>query len=101
MGGKVQRHAGRGKAGSVSFISIIFLPIFLPYFPHTPPRHPQSLFTNREPHILIPTSRYVNFAAGDEKPEAVYGSKERLDRLKALKAKWDPEGVFSNFQPIR
>jgi len=50
--------------------------------------------------------RYVNFAIGDEKVEEIYGDKKRLARLRALKAKWDPEGIsiviirsFKEFAP--
>jgi hypothetical protein len=35
----------------------------------------------------------VSFAGGDETPEEIYGDEERLVRLRALKAKWDPEGI--------
>ncbi|PVH69254.1 FAD-binding domain-containing protein [Cadophora sp. DSE1049] len=44
---------------------------------------------------------YVNFATGDEDLEMVYGGKERLDRLRALKAKWDPNGAFSYYNAIK
>ncbi|PYH85967.1 FAD-binding domain-containing protein [Aspergillus uvarum CBS 121591] len=44
---------------------------------------------------------YVNFAAGDEAPEQIYGYEEwRLDKLKELKKKYDPERRFSYFAPI-
>lgn len=41
---------------------------------------------------------YVNFAHGDESLEAIYGSS--LPRLRALKMKWDPEGVFGQWFPV-
>jgi Berberine and berberine like len=45
--------------------------------------------------------RYTNFATGDEDPKTLYGSEERLGRLRALKKKWDPEGAFGWYNPIR
>lgn len=42
---------------------------------------------------------YTNFAQGDEGPGAWYGS-VNLNRLRALKSKWDPDGVFNNFNPV-
>ena len=42
---------------------------------------------------------YVNYAHGDEGPEAWYG-KRKLPKLRKLKAKWDPEGLFSWFNPV-
>ncbi|KAL4768986.1 hypothetical protein BDW60DRAFT_195843 [Aspergillus nidulans var. acristatus] len=42
---------------------------------------------------------YTNFAQGDEGPGAWYGS-ANLKRLRALKCKWDPDGVFNNFNPV-
>lgn len=41
---------------------------------------------------------YVNYAHGDESPEAWYG--DHLPRLSALKAEWDPEDVFSYYNAI-
>lgn len=35
---------------------------------------------------------YINFAHGDETPEEIYG--ENVDRLRSLKAEFDPENVF-------
>jgi len=43
---------------------------------------------------------YTNFANGDEEPGALYGGKERIERLRALKGKWDREGVFGWYNPI-
>lgn len=44
---------------------------------------------------------YVNYAYGDETPAIWYGSETwRQDRLKALKAKYDPNGKFSFYAPI-
>lgn len=42
----------------------------------------------------------MNFASGDEELEDMYGNKERVERLKALKKKWDPTGVFNGYNPI-
>ncbi|KAF3766676.1 FAD-binding domain-containing protein [Cryphonectria parasitica EP155] len=55
--------------------------------------------------ILVATSGYdslacyVNYANGDESPEAWY-SQEKLPQLVALKAEWDPDHVFSYYNPI-
>lgn len=46
------------------------------------------------------SQRYMNFAIGDEKPEEIYGDEKRLARLRALKAKWDPEGYFNCYNPF-
>lgn len=42
---------------------------------------------------------YVSYAHGDESQDVVYG-KRKLDRLRALKKKWDPKGAFSFNVPI-
>ncbi|KAF6811168.1 FAD binding domain-containing protein [Colletotrichum musicola] len=42
---------------------------------------------------------YANFARGDEELVAIYGSS--LDRLKALKQKYDPKGVFGQWFKIQ
>ncbi|KAF3048401.1 hypothetical protein E8E12_011767 [Didymella heteroderae] len=41
---------------------------------------------------------YANFAHGDESLEAIYG--ESLPRLRELKRKWDPEGIFGQWFAI-
>lgn len=44
---------------------------------------------------------YVNYAHGDEDPRAVYGwDAWRLERLRALKAQWDPENKMKHYVPI-
>jgi hypothetical protein len=44
---------------------------------------------------------YVNYAHGDESLEEVYGhQKWRLERLKQLKKKYDPENRFGFYSPI-
>jgi FAD/FMN-containing dehydrogenase len=43
---------------------------------------------------------YANFSVGDETAEQLYGDGERLERLKELKAQYDPKGLFSQFVPI-
>lgn len=44
---------------------------------------------------------YVNYAYGDETPQQWYGSaKWRQDKLRGLKAKYDPEGRFSFYAPL-
>lgn len=42
---------------------------------------------------------YINFAHGDEELQAIYGS--ALDRLRTLKQKFDPTGVFNQWFPIK
>ncbi|KAH7123628.1 FAD binding domain-containing protein [Dendryphion nanum] len=42
---------------------------------------------------------YINFAHGDEELEAIYG--EHLPRLRKLKSKWDPKGVFDQWFEIK
>lgn len=45
---------------------------------------------------------YVNYAIGDESNEAVYGyEKWRLERLRGLKKKYDPQGRFAYFEKIQ
>ncbi|KAK1994329.1 FAD-binding domain-containing protein [Colletotrichum falcatum] len=44
---------------------------------------------------------YLNYAFGNESPKEWYGSEQwRQDRLKSLKAKYDPDGRFSFYGPI-
>ncbi|KAI2618206.1 hypothetical protein GGR54DRAFT_606504 [Hypoxylon sp. NC1633] len=43
---------------------------------------------------------YVNYATGDETLESVYGEKWRLDKLRGLKTKYDPNNRFRYFVPI-
>lgn len=44
---------------------------------------------------------YMNHAQGTEGFGAMYGSEEwRQERLKDLKRKWDPECMFSGYNPI-
>ena len=44
---------------------------------------------------------YVNYAAGDESLEARYGYEPwRLEKLRGLKAKYDPESKFMFYNPI-
>jgi fumiquinazoline A oxidase len=44
-------------------------------------------------------STYVNFAHGDEGPEAWFTA-DKLPRLRALKATYDPHNLFSYFNPL-
>jgi hypothetical protein len=39
---------------------------------------------------------YINYARGDEKPEQIY-RKSKLPRLRLLKAKYDPKGLFNHY----
>lgn len=45
------------------------------------------------------SSRYINFAHGDEELSAIYGS--ALDRLRTLKQQFDPSGVFNQWFEIK
>lgn len=45
---------------------------------------------------------YVNYAHGDESLQEMYGFESwRLEKLRALKTLWDPEGKFGFYAPIR
>lgn len=57
-------------------------------------------FWNEGQPTRKPTA-YVNYASGRESLEAMYGYEPwRLERLRKLKAKYDPEGRFSYYNPI-
>ncbi|KAI4264405.1 MAG: hypothetical protein L6R42_000485 [Xanthoria sp. 1 TBL-2021] len=44
---------------------------------------------------------YSNYANGDETLEQLYGYESwRLEKLRRLKSKWDPNGSFRFFNPI-
>jgi hypothetical protein len=44
---------------------------------------------------------YVNYVVGDESLEDWYGHEEwRIEKLRALKAKYDPDHKFSFYAPI-
>jgi hypothetical protein len=48
-----------------------------------------------------PFNAYVNYAFGDETVEQLYGhEKWRIDKLRALKAKYDPLNRFNYYAPI-
>lgn len=59
-------------------------------------------------HAFIKTSgygrlqQYVNYGHGSKDPvEALYGYEPwRLEKLRKLKAEFDPEGHFSGYQPF-
>ncbi|PSN68088.1 FAD binding domain-containing protein [Corynespora cassiicola Philippines] len=57
----------------------------------------RDIWSYSKPATINPT--YINFAHGDEEPEAIYGS--NLERLRKLKAKWDPAGVFNQWFKIQ
>jgi hypothetical protein len=43
----------------------------------------------------------VNYATGDETLKEIYSYDEwRLEKLRALKTKWDPEGRLNHYHPI-
>lgn len=59
----------------------------------------RGLWNAGQPHRL--PSTYVNYAAGDESIESMYGYEPwRLDRLNKLKAKYDPQNKFRYYNPI-
>jgi len=43
---------------------------------------------------------YANFAVGNETVETLYGNGARLEKLRALKKQYDPQGVFNHYIPI-
>jgi FAD/FMN-containing dehydrogenase len=43
---------------------------------------------------------YVNYAYGDETMEQMYGEAWRVEKLRALKKKYDPHGRFNFYNPI-
>ncbi|ESZ94484.1 hypothetical protein SBOR_5132 [Sclerotinia borealis F-4128] len=44
---------------------------------------------------------YVNYADGEESLQAVYGwDKWRLEKLRKLKAQWDPKNIMRYYVPI-
>lgn len=47
-----------------------------------------------------PVIAYVNYAKGFEPLEQIYGDEWRLERLRALKAKYDPSNRFRYYNPI-
>lgn len=49
----------------------------------------------------LPPLNYVNYAFGDESLESIYGYEPwRLDKLRALKRKYDPKNQFRYYNPI-
>ncbi|KAI1125559.1 hypothetical protein F5Y10DRAFT_227607 [Nemania abortiva] len=59
----------------------------------------RDLWNQGQPHRR-PTT-YVNFAAGDESVESIYGYEPwRLQKLRGLKAKYDPNNRFRWYNPI-
>jgi hypothetical protein len=65
-------------------------------------RETRDLWNKGQPEWRRSTpSTYLNYAFGDEPLEAMYGWEPwRLQRLKALKAKYDPDQKFSYYNPI-
>lgn len=59
-------------------------------------RSVRDIWSDDEDATKNPT--YSNFAHGDESLEAIYG--DSLPRLRELKRKWDPEGVFGQWFAI-
>lgn len=60
-------------------------------------QHVRSLWSDAPDPTQNPT--YPNFAHGDESLAAIYG--DSLPRLRTLKRKWDPAGVFGQWFPIK
>jgi hypothetical protein len=44
---------------------------------------------------------YVNFGNGDEALSVLYGGDERLEKLRGLKRRWDPEGVWGFYHRVK
>lgn len=50
--------------------------------------------------VSLKRHAYVNYAVGDETVEEMYGyEKWRLEKLRQLKAKWDPQNTFKWYNP--
>ncbi|POS70419.1 hypothetical protein DHEL01_v211189 [Diaporthe helianthi] len=59
----------------------------------------RDLWNKGQPERLSTT--YVNYAFGDESVESLYGYEPwRLERLRALKAQYDPHNKFRYYNPI-
>ncbi|KAL8752086.1 MAG: hypothetical protein Q9184_005850, partial [Pyrenodesmia sp. 2 TL-2023] len=59
----------------------------------------RALFDAGEPQR--PLNAYVNYASGSETLEQMYGYEPwRLERLRGLKQKYDPENRFRFYNPI-
>ncbi len=62
-------------------------------------RQARALLDDGEPQR--PLNAYVNYAYGDETLEQMYGYEPwRLQKLRALKKKYDPENRFRFYNPI-
>jgi FAD/FMN-containing dehydrogenase len=61
--------------------------------------HRKSTRTYTVLYEMTDTLRYINFAHGDETPEAIYGSS--LPKLKQLKKQYDPAGLFNQWFTIK
>jgi len=74
------------------------------YARNLPASHPPPPSSHNRIHLrkqqLTKSNSYTNFARGDEDPAYLYGGGERLEKLKALKSKWDPERAFGWYNPI-
>lgn len=58
-----------------------------------------QLWADGQPHRQQHT--YVNYAFGDEPLEQMYGDEPwRLKKLRAIKAKYDPDNAFRFYNPI-
>ena len=57
------------------------------------------MFNAGQPNRKVTT--YLNYATGDESLESMYGYEPwRLQRLRDLKAKYDPKNRFRYYNPI-
>ena len=56
----------------------------------------------RSPPNNDPERVYVNYAYGDEGARSMYWGAEtwRMMKLQRLKLKWDPEAMFSRYNPV-
>lgn len=63
-------------------------------------RETEDLWNAGEGEWRKPTT-YVNYAAGHESLESMYGYEPwRLEKLRALKAQYDPLNKFAYYNPI-
>lgn len=86
--------------------NLLLSPFFI--YPPDPSLHEQAvMFTTQIQQTLAnasgkPLNAYINYAIGYESEEALYGHEAwRLERLRALKRKYDPQGRFDYYGPIK
>ncbi|KAI1433774.1 FAD-binding domain-containing protein [Xylaria sp. CBS 124048] len=84
----------------LNFITVTYSPnSTLDAFARKWARQTRDIWNAAQPDLL--PSTYVNYAHGDESEESMYGYEPwRLQKLRSLKALYDPNGRFSYYNPI-